>query len=82
MVSRREVGALFQASVAFTVIEFSPYKLVWKLFGVKSLRLVSSREVGALFQASIAFTVIEFFPDKLVWKESLNYSEVADEVVS
>ena len=30
MVSLRDVWALFQASMAFIVIEFFPYKLVWK----------------------------------------------------
>ena len=39
MVSPREVSALFQASIAFTVIESFPYKLVWKE-GLNSLRVV------------------------------------------
>ena len=37
MVSPGEVWALFQASIAFTVIEFFPYKLVQK--GLNSLQV-------------------------------------------
>ena len=38
MVSPREVWALFQVSIAFTVIEFFPYKLVQKE-GLNSLQV-------------------------------------------
>ena len=38
MVSARQVWALLQASIAFTVIEFFPYKLVQKE-GLNSLQV-------------------------------------------
>ena len=38
MVSPKEVWALFQASIAFTAIDFFPYKLVWKE-GLNSLQV-------------------------------------------
>ena len=64
MVSPREVWALFQASNAFTVIEFFPYKLVHK-DGLNSLQVAD--EVVSWLSRAKSEPIVEDW-----WQETID----------